>query len=95
MAEEFGLKVERRKIFVEELAGFEEVNSCGTAVVITPICQIDDKLTLEGDQILRSYKFGDPEHCGPISEKLYHRIVGTQKGLEEDTYGWCMFVDRK
>ena len=95
VAEEFGLKVERRKVFVEELAGFEEVNSCGTAVVITPICSIDDKETLEGDKILHTYKIGNPEQCGPVSEKLYRRIIGIQKGMEEDTYGWCLFVDRK
>ncbi|MBR6270242.1 MAG: branched-chain amino acid aminotransferase [Bacteroidales bacterium] len=95
VAEEFGLKVERRKVYVEELAGFEEVNSCGTAVVITPICKIDDKETLEGDKILRTYNIGDPEECGPVSRKLYERIVGIQKGLEADTYNWCLFVDRK
>ena len=95
VAEEFGLKIERRKVYVEELATFEEVNSCGTAVVITPICSIDDKETLEGDKILHTYKIGSPDQCGPISEKLYNRIVGIQKGLEEDTYNWTLFVDKK
>ena len=95
VAEEFGLKVERRKVYVEELAEFEEVNSCGTAVVITPICSIDDKETLEGEKILHTYKIGSPDHCGPISEKLYNRIVGIQKGLENDPYGWTLFVDKK
>lgn len=91
VAEEFGLKVERRTIFVDELETFEEVNSCGTAVVITPISRIDDKATLESGTITREYRYS--ETCGPISEKLYNRIVGIQKGLEEDTYGWCMFVN--
>jgi branched-chain amino acid aminotransferase len=91
VAEEFGLKVERRTIFIDELETFEEVNSCGTAVVITPISRIDDKVTLESGTITREYKYG--ETCGPISEKLYNRIVGIQRGLEEDTYGWCMFVN--
>ena len=91
LAEEFGLKVERRTIFVDELETFEEVNSCGTAVVITPISRIDDKETLESGTITKEYRYSDT--CGPISEKLYHRMVGIQKGTEEDTYGWCMFVD--
>ena len=39
----------------------------------------------------REYHYG--EEAGPISSKLYNRIVGIQKGLEEDTYGWCMFVN--
>ena len=64
-------------------------------MVITPICSIDDKETLEGDKILHTYKIGSPDQCGPISEKLYNRIVGIQKGLEEDTYHWTLFVDKK
>ena len=91
VAEEFGLKVERRTIFIDELETFEEVNSCGTAVVITPISRIDDKVTLESGTITREYRYG--EEAGAISTKLYNRIVGIQKGLEEDTYGWCMFVN--
>ena len=91
VAEEFGLKVERRTIFIDELETFEEVNSCGTAVVITPISRIDDKVTLESGTITREYHYG--EEAGAISTKLYNRIVGIQKGTEEDTYGWCMFVN--
>ena len=91
VAEEMGLKVERRTIFVDELETFEEVNSCGTAVVITPISRIDDKVTLESGTITREYKYMD--ECGPVSKKLYDRIIGIQKGTEEDTYGWCMFVN--
>ena len=91
VAEEFGLKVERRTIFIDELETFEEVNSCGTAVVITPICRIDDKVTLESGTITCEYKY--PDVGGPISEKLYHRLLGIQMGTEEDTYGWCMFVN--
>ena len=94
IAESLGLKVERRPIDVEELSTFEEVNSCGTAVVITPICSIDDKATLEGEEVLRTFRFGNPEHCGPWSEKLYHRMIGIQKGLEEDVYGWNYFIDK-
>ncbi len=78
---------------VDELATFDEVNSCGTAVVITPISRIDDKETLESDVVTRSFSYG--EECGEISRKLYNRIIGIQKGLEEDTYGWCLFVDKK
>ena len=91
IAEEFGLKVERRTIFIDELETFEEVNSCGTAVVITPISRIDDKVTLESGTITREYRYTDA--CGPISERLYNRIVGIQRGTEEDSYGWCMFVN--
>ena len=91
IAEEFGLKVERRTIFIDELETFEEVNSCGTAVVITPISRIDDKITLESGTITREYKYAD--ECGPVSRKLYNRMVNIQKGIEDDPYGWCMFVN--
>ncbi len=93
VAREFGLKVEKRNIYVEELEHMEEVNSCGTAVVITPICQIDDKERLEDEKVTKTYRFAN--ECGPISRKLYDRIIGIQKGLDEDTYNWCLIVDKK
>ena len=37
VAQDLGLKVEKRVVPYEELETFEEVNACGTAVVITPI----------------------------------------------------------
>jgi branched-chain amino acid aminotransferase len=42
LAEEMGMKVERRQVPVEELATFEETGACGTAAVISPIQRIDD-----------------------------------------------------
>lgn len=93
VAEDMGLKVEMRPIKVEELAEFDEANSCGTAVVITPICSIDDKPTLEGNAVTRRYEFGSPDKCGPVSEKLYWKIIGIQRGLEPDPRGWCLFID--
>jgi branched-chain amino acid aminotransferase len=93
VAADMGLNVEMRPIRVEELAEFDEVNSCGTAVVITPICSIDDKPALESDVVSHRYTFGSPEKCGEISEKLYRKIIGIQRGLEEDPRGWCIFID--
>ena len=91
VAADLGLKVEVRTVQVEELAEFDEVNSCGTAVVITPLSSIDDKPALECEDVSRHYTFG--KECGKISEKLYRRIVNIQRGLEEDTHGWCLFVN--
>ena len=90
-----GLKVEMRKVYVEELAEFEEVNSCGTAVVITPICEIDDKPALESEEITRKYLIGSPENCGPVGRELYNTIVGIQKGLIPDKYGWIVYLEEK
>ena len=42
LAEDLGLKVERRPIPEEELETFEEAGACGTAAVISPISEIDD-----------------------------------------------------
>lgn len=92
VAEDFGMKVEKRIVPIEELAEFEEVNACGTAVVITPICSIDDKATLEDTVVTKTYRFGDPSCCGPVSEKLYNRIRGIQDGAEEDIHNWCVIL---
>jgi len=93
VAQDFGLKVEKRAVPVEELAEFDEVNACGTAVVITPICSVDDKLTLESSEITRKYLIPSGEECGKTSRKLYDRIRGIQDGLEEDIHNWCLSVD--
>ena len=42
LAEDMGLKVERRPIDIEELSTFEEVGACGTAAIISPIGEIYD-----------------------------------------------------
>ena len=91
VAADLGMDVEVRPIKVEELAEFDEVNSCGTAVVITPISSIDDKPTLESEEPSRHYSYG--KECGKKSRMLYEQIVGIQKGLIEDTRGWCLFID--
>ncbi len=90
-ADHLGMKVERRKIEVEELSTFEEVGECGTAVVITPVSYIDDKPTLESSETKR-YTFSETE-CGPKSLKLYKFITGIQYGEDEDIFGWNTFVE--
>ena len=66
VAEDLGLKVERRQIPEEELETFEEAGACGTAAVISPISYIDDLDTG------KRYSFGDKP--GPISKKLFDRL---------------------
>ena len=93
VAADMGLDVEIRPIRVEELAEMDEVNSCGTAVVITPINCIDDKPALECPDVSRRYRIPSGENCGATSRKLYEHIIGIQKGLEEDIPDWCLFID--
>ena len=84
IAEDLGMKVERRPIPEEELATFEEAGACGTAAVISPISRLDD--LEEG----KSYNFG--EKPGPWSLKLYETLRGIQYGIIEDKHNWTMVV---
>jgi branched-chain amino acid aminotransferase len=92
VALDLGYKVEKRVIPFEELDTFEEVNACGTAVVITPIGSITDKPRLKGEEVTRVYHFGEPGVCGPVSRKLYETLRGIQDGVVPDTHGWCHIV---
>lgn len=87
LAEDMGMKVERRKIAVEELADFDEVGACGTAAVITPISMIDDYDTG------KSYIFTKDDKPGKVCEKLYNTLRGIQYGEIEDPYGWTTIID--
>ena len=84
LAEDLGLKVERRQIPEEELATFEEAGACGTAAVISPISYIDDLDTG------KRYSFGDKP--GPQSKKLFDTLRGIQYGEIEDKHGWTTVV---
>lgn len=87
LAEDMGLKVERRPIPEEELSTFEEAGACGTAAVISPIQRIDD---LENNKSYVISKDGKP---GPISEKLYNKLRAIQYGDEPDVHNWVMVLD--
>lgn len=87
LAEDLGLKVERRPIPEEELATFEEAGACGTAAVISPIQRIDD---LDND---RSYVISKDGKPGPICTQLYHKLRAIQYGDEPDTHGWVTIVE--
>ncbi|HOA10573.1 MAG: branched-chain amino acid aminotransferase [Bacteroidales bacterium] len=87
LAQDLGLKVERRPVAVEELETFEEVGACGTAAVISPIGEIND---IDGGKV---YKFCKDGKAGPISTKLYQTLTGIQYGDIEDKHGWVSFVE--
>lgn len=87
LAESMGLKTERRRVPVEELAEFEEVGACGTAAVISPIGKIIDP---ESGKIYEYCKDGNP---GPVSMKLFNKLVGIQYGDEPDEFGWVSLVE--
>lgn len=88
LAEDMGLNVERRQIPVEELSSFEECGACGTAAVISPIGKIVD---VQGNG--EEYIYSKDGNAGPISTKLYERLLGTQYGDIEDKFNWISIVE--
>lgn len=86
LAEEMGLKVERRHVPYEELAEFEEIGACGTAAVISPVKGIYDA---DKD---KWFKYGNQEEAGEWSTKLYEKLRAIQYGDEPDTHGWVEVV---
>ena len=84
LAEDLGMKVERRQIPEDELETFEEAGACGTAAVISSISYIDDLDTG------KRYDFG--AEPGKISKKLYDTLRAIQYGDEEDKHGWVSIV---
>ncbi len=87
LAEDMGLKVEHRRVSIDELAEFEEVGACGTAAVISPIRRIVDP-----DQS-REYIFSKDGNPGPVSTKLYNRLKDIQHGDAEDKFNWVEVLD--
>jgi branched-chain amino acid aminotransferase len=87
IAEKMGMKVERRKVPVEELTEFEETGACGTAAVISPIAKIVDTDTG------KTYEYCKDGKPGPVSMKLYNKLIGIQYGDEPDDFGWMTALE--
>lgn len=86
IAEDLGLKVERRHVPVEELETFTEAGACGTAAVISPIGEIYDR-TMD-----KHYVYSKDNEPGPISTKMYERLLAIQIGDCPDTHGWVTLI---
>lgn len=87
IAEQMGLKTERRRIPVEELETFEETGACGTAAVISPIKRIVDPETG------KIYSYCNDGNPGPVSMTLFKKLVAIQYGDEPDELGWMSVVE--
>jgi branched-chain amino acid aminotransferase len=87
LAEEFGMKVEKRPVLVKELSDFDEVGACGTAAVITPIRKIVD---LEENEI---YQFCEDNMPGPVCTRFFNHLTAIQTGDEEDKFGWVSSIE--
>lgn len=86
LANEMGLKVEKRPVPVEELADFEETGACGTAAVISPIRKIIDP---DLNKVYEYCKDGNP---GRVCTELYSKLTSIQFGDVPDDHGWIEIV---
>jgi branched-chain amino acid aminotransferase len=87
IAKSLGMKTERRRVPVEELATFTETGACGTAAVISPIGKIVDP---DKNKIYEYCKDGNP---GTTTMKLYNKLVGIQTGDEKDEFNWMTIIE--
>ena len=87
LAEEMGMKVEQRPVPIEELETFDEVGACGTAAVISPIGKIYDR---EKDKV---YEYCKDGKAGPVSTKLYKKLLAIQEGEVKDVNGWNYVIE--
>lgn len=81
LAADLGHRVEVRTVPYEELKEFAEIGACGTAVVVTPVCEIHRN----GEVI----EIGSKDTCGPNLLKLHDAVQDIQFGRAPDTHGWC------
>ncbi len=77
----FGLEVEEREVYFDELKEFTECGLCGTAAVISPV----GKIVYDGGEICLP---SGMEAMGPITQTLYDALTGIQMGRIEPPKGW-------
>ena len=76
-----GMKVEHRKVRLDEVKDFAECGLCGTAAVISPVGKIFD----HGKEI--DIPSG-MDQMGKVTKKLYDTLTGIQMGRIEAPEGW-------
>ena len=65
----------------------KEAGACGTAAVISPIAKIFDP---SENKVYEYCKDGNP---GPVTMKLYNKLISIQHGDDPDPYGWVTIVE--
>jgi len=86
-----GWNVERRRIAFSEVeeGKFDEIAACGTAVVITPVGEIDHEVVKEdGSIVVNKHVIGDGKTVGAGLTELYTTLVDIQNGEREDPFNW-------
>ncbi len=87
LAEELGLRPQRREVDVEEIFGFTEAGCCGTAAVITPVGSITYRD--------RKVVYSKDGQAGKHSIELYERLTAIQVGDQPDDYDWVRQIPEK
>ena len=91
VAEDLGMTVEQRPVTWEEVRSgeFGECGLCGTAAVISPVGQIDNKVFGADEEI--TFPAGCTE-IGPVMKKLRETLTGIQDGALEDKHNWVFKI---
>ena len=80
-----GMETEEREVYLDEVKDFAECGLCGTAAVISPVGKIVD----HGKEIC--FPAG-MEKMGPVTQKLYETLAGTQMGQTKAPEGWIHVI---
>ena len=95
LCKHWGLPVEERRISVDELVeaartgALEECWGSGTAAVISPVGEIDNKVYGADETV--TFPAGYTE-IGPVMKKLRETLTGIQSGAVEDKHNWVYTV---
>ena len=92
VAKDLGMTVDERYVTWEEVASgeFVECGLCGTAAVISPVGQIDNKVYGADQEV--TFPAGCTE-IGPVMKKLRETLTGIQDGDLEDKHNWVCKID--
>ena len=87
VAQDLGMTVDQRPVeWAEVKAGtFVECGLCGTAAVISPVGEIDNKVYGADETV--TFPAGYTE-IGPVMKELRETLTGIQSGAVEDKHNW-------
>ena len=91
VAQDLGITVDQRPVeWAEVKAGtFVECGLCGTAAVISPVGEIDNKVYGADETVTFSAGYTE---IGPVMKKLRETLTGIQSGAVEDKHNWVYTV---
>ncbi len=91
VAQDLGMTVDERPVEWAEVASgkFSECGMCGTAAVISPVGEIDNKVYGADETVVFP---GGHTECGPVMKKLRETLTGIQDGAVEDKHNWVFKV---